>query len=461
MDNNTASQATVKYGGFWVRWVAHVVDSLILFFLNFIVGFFIGSTLPHSAPQSIGDILADRRLITVLILSMIVSFAYMILMVHYKQATLGRMLVGIKVTAEDGSRLSLGRIIFRETIGKIISTITLLIGYIMAAFTAKKQALHDLMVKSVVVYKDPANKNKAGLITGIVITSILGILLIVSTIAIFSSVVLGSLSTARNKGSDAKAQAVIAMNVAQALMQYDQKGSFKGYSTVSKDTLGQCTGELQVNVSSSGDKIAFFAKSCAIPHVYFCQAISGSDTRFSSIKTITTDKIDAGKVDCVGNEPQQQFGRGIQPADNDFEFVVPAGWQKSPASTDGLLATNEDRNFSFIGGSMPLPPELPITATVEQIFTTDTVSAPIKQKFPDANISKVSSASVAGSKAITFSFDAMLKPAGTNESVAVAQVQYFFMHGGKLYTLVFSSAKADLSKLKTDAEIIVKSIIFK
>ena len=70
-----------------------------------------------------------------------------------KQATLGKMVLGIVVTDADGKRISLGRAVGRN-LGKIISSIILLIGYFMIAFTEKKQGLHDIMAKCLVVVKE-------------------------------------------------------------------------------------------------------------------------------------------------------------------------------------------------------------------------------------------------------------------------------------------------------------------
>ena len=68
------------------------------------------------------------------------------------QGTLGKMAVQIKVTDLEGNRLTFGRATGRH-FGKIVSGLTLGIGYIMAAFTEKKQGLHDIMAGCLVVRK--------------------------------------------------------------------------------------------------------------------------------------------------------------------------------------------------------------------------------------------------------------------------------------------------------------------
>jgi uncharacterized RDD family membrane protein YckC len=71
----------------------------------------------------------------------------------YLQATLGKMAIGIVVTDLEGKRISFARATGRH-FAKIISGFILFIGYIMAGFTQKKQALHDLIADCLVVKKE-------------------------------------------------------------------------------------------------------------------------------------------------------------------------------------------------------------------------------------------------------------------------------------------------------------------
>jgi len=66
------------------------------------------------------------------------------------QATVGKRALGIKVTGLDGGRISFARATGRH-FAKYISICLLFGGYIMAAFTAKKQALHDMIAETLVV----------------------------------------------------------------------------------------------------------------------------------------------------------------------------------------------------------------------------------------------------------------------------------------------------------------------
>src|SRR5690606_39717364 len=67
-------------------------------------------------------------------------------------ATPGKMLIGIKVVRTDGSRISVLRGVGRY-FGALLSGLVLCIGYLMAAFTGRKQALHDMLCDTLVVDK--------------------------------------------------------------------------------------------------------------------------------------------------------------------------------------------------------------------------------------------------------------------------------------------------------------------
>jgi uncharacterized RDD family membrane protein YckC len=69
-----------------------------------------------------------------------------------KQGTLGKTIVGIKVTDSNGDRLSFGRAAGRY-FASIVSGLTLGIGFMMAGWTSKKQTLHDMIANTLVVNK--------------------------------------------------------------------------------------------------------------------------------------------------------------------------------------------------------------------------------------------------------------------------------------------------------------------
>jgi uncharacterized RDD family membrane protein YckC len=216
-----SANITTKYAGFWIRFVAVMVDGIILVIpigaLQFLTS---AVSLSSGLPSKTVSIISA-------LVYLLVTWGYFSLMTYFAGATLGKMLVGITVKSDDLGKLSFGRVILRETLGKIISQVTIYIGFIIAGFTKKKQGLHDMIARSVVVYKDPSKSHTAGLIVGIIIACVLPALAI---LGILSSVVLVSLNVARQKGVDANIQTVISEMRTQIESQADVTNVSNQYS---------------------------------------------------------------------------------------------------------------------------------------------------------------------------------------------------------------------------------------
>jgi uncharacterized RDD family membrane protein YckC len=150
------------YAGFWLRFVAYFIDSILIdavvFGLTAVIGGVLGLVLGFSGHPSSSDgsdsssgvvtNLADSGIYVLCLVGIWLYFA--ILESSSWQATVGKKLLGLKVTTLDGRRISFGQATGRF-FGKILSGLTLLIGYIMAGFTARKQALHDMIAGTLVV----------------------------------------------------------------------------------------------------------------------------------------------------------------------------------------------------------------------------------------------------------------------------------------------------------------------
>src|SRR5437867_1196089 len=127
------------YGGFWIRFLALVVDSAILNALNFMIlgGAFYALGVTGLLPA-------------VLLVVLIYLLYWPLMQASGRQATVGKALLGMKVTDASGGRISLLRSFGRE-LSKIISGMVLMIGYLMAGFSGRKQSLHDLIAGTYVV----------------------------------------------------------------------------------------------------------------------------------------------------------------------------------------------------------------------------------------------------------------------------------------------------------------------
>ncbi len=127
--SGVAAAGTPTFAGFWRRVLAALLDGILILAATGIVAIF-----------------ASGGLIFV-----VVGWLYYAFMESSaKQATLGKLAMGIRVTDMHNKRLDFGRATGRF-FGKFVSLITLCIGFIMAAFTDRKQALHDQIAKTLVL----------------------------------------------------------------------------------------------------------------------------------------------------------------------------------------------------------------------------------------------------------------------------------------------------------------------
>ena len=139
---------TPTYAGFWVRFGAVVIDTVVIglggAILGVIIGIAIGLVSPDTLENPVSDILAQLG-------GNIGGAAYFVFMhSSSKQATLGKMALGLKVTDLEGERIGVGKA-FLRLIGTFVSGVLLMIGYLMVAFTERKQGLHDKIAGTLVV----------------------------------------------------------------------------------------------------------------------------------------------------------------------------------------------------------------------------------------------------------------------------------------------------------------------
>jgi uncharacterized RDD family membrane protein YckC len=141
-----ALPSDVVYAGFWRRFCAKFIDSIIVGAVNFVVGMVLGAVLAGAITGSdSGAAVAVGVLIQVFIqvLGIALGLAYCIYFTRKNDATPGKKAMGLRLLRADGSKLSKGRITGRY-FSEWISSLTLLIGYLMVAFDKEqRRALHD------------------------------------------------------------------------------------------------------------------------------------------------------------------------------------------------------------------------------------------------------------------------------------------------------------------------------
>ncbi len=142
METKNNYQSETKYGGFWARFLALILDSIVInacmALIYMVLGKKYGYPLNVNSANPISMFVSgyESYLVT------LCQWIYNILMLKYYGATLGKMALRLRVVSKEGE-LDWVTVILRETVGKFVSAIILGIGYLMVVWDPRKQALHD------------------------------------------------------------------------------------------------------------------------------------------------------------------------------------------------------------------------------------------------------------------------------------------------------------------------------
>jgi uncharacterized RDD family membrane protein YckC len=137
----------MRYAGFGIRFGAKVLDGLILWVVGLLVSMAVGIVLPKTSPQVI---LASS--VVAIILQIAIAASYSGYFLGTYRATPGKMACGLEVVSPEGSQISVMRGVGRY-FAESLSSMILLIGYLMVLFDDEKRALHDRICNTRVVYK--------------------------------------------------------------------------------------------------------------------------------------------------------------------------------------------------------------------------------------------------------------------------------------------------------------------
>ena len=155
--------------GFLRRLGAYIIDNLLLgsaYYVVLMVGVIAFAVMATSTTGRDSDTLAAIGVVLMVLAYAVMSYLYYVGMERSKlQASVGKLALGIKVVDARGRRLGWGQASARWA-GCILSYLLLYIGFLMAAFTRRKQALHDLMARTYVVdkwaYSEQPGRQKEG-----------------------------------------------------------------------------------------------------------------------------------------------------------------------------------------------------------------------------------------------------------------------------------------------------------
>lgn len=185
-----------QYAGFWARVAASSLDMSIIVLIALALGM---------AGTAGGEIVA----LAAGVINFFVALLYgPVLESSARQATFGKQMLGLQVTDVEGNRTSFLRALGRN-LAKIISYIPLCIGFVMVAFTAKKQGLHDWFASTYVL----SGRRSSTSPVVIVLVAVIGA---IPVIGIIAAIAVPGLLRARQSGNEAFAiQTLRAIDAAQ------------------------------------------------------------------------------------------------------------------------------------------------------------------------------------------------------------------------------------------------------
>src|SRR5262245_15374690 len=208
-----------QYSGFWARFLAFLADSAIVFLVS--------TALLVGAAMALGD----QALILVALFVLAAAFLYWPVM-HASgvQGTVGKAIVGLKVTRFDGGSISIVRSVWRE-LAKIFSAAIFMLGYLMAAVLPRKQGLHDLLAGTYVVREGPSR-------------ALVALLIVIAGIGLPVLVVPMVVDTAVMKRMSAPFEATVVQDLVKQVPQPVQEGAKQAFASA-QDFAKQASGWVQ------------------------------------------------------------------------------------------------------------------------------------------------------------------------------------------------------------------------
>lgn len=131
----------MKYAGVGLRAVAVIIDSVILFFLAYLTALFTGSTTKTGFELQGGPFF----------LLLLISFGYYIVMEAVWAGTLGKLLIGLRVVKEDGSKIDWSKSLIRNVLRLVDGLFFYLVAAILVWQSQKRQRLGDRIAGTVVI----------------------------------------------------------------------------------------------------------------------------------------------------------------------------------------------------------------------------------------------------------------------------------------------------------------------
>ena len=445
--------APVKYAGFWIRAVAMILDGLILMIPIALVqlALFFAFKLERNLAYNIISSASG----------MLITWTYAIAMINSSGSTLGKKAVGIRVLSADDSQLSLGRIIVRETIGRLLSALLLCVGYLMVIFTGRKQSLHDKLARTVVVYKNPGAPMSGWTIFAIIMAAVLPA---IAVLGILSSVVLASLSSARQKGMDATIRhELTSLRVQSEIYAVDNDDTY----LPAKDCFSGMFLEIGhaniiTNSKSKDLSCKAYAESYAVsaqlsdPESYFCIDSTGFGAEGQIVDTGS-----GAYCQIAENAKADSVEQAVTMSTASYSLDFPNGWQIVETDEKSSAAVHPGIKSTVAINRLDLTEQYGQVSSISDIINADIMKQGIKAQYPKVVVQGVVQGSLDGSEALISTYNSGELKDEKGESYYLATVQYSAVRNGAIYTVVMMSSVGSVAdSLVFDGSAIMNSFKF-
>lgn len=135
-----------KTAGFWVRFWAFLVDTMVISAVA-------GLTIRPIFALMEWDMTSTNWYAPFAVLSVVVYYAYFVLLTKFLKQTVGKMIFGLRVQKDNGEALDWGAVLFRELIGRFIQKTFFFLPAIIIAFTPQNKGLADFFADTHVVHE--------------------------------------------------------------------------------------------------------------------------------------------------------------------------------------------------------------------------------------------------------------------------------------------------------------------
>lgn len=156
-ENPVSFAAQPHYAGFWRRFIAALLDQVVLLVGRAFVYGAIGLII--YAMLFVFDARSQLDMVFRIYAGILVLADFWITWIYFAgmesstlQGSLGKLAVGIRVCNADLKRVTFEQATARY-FSKIISSLTIGVGYLLCAYSSKKQALHDLVAKTILIVR--------------------------------------------------------------------------------------------------------------------------------------------------------------------------------------------------------------------------------------------------------------------------------------------------------------------